>query len=76
MTGNNSTAICSSCKFYLSSEFVLGQCRRYPKQEAVPPKHWCGEFVSIPEVIASIDWSKPVTLAPKRRKVKDAPESN
>jgi hypothetical protein len=72
MTEVDTTESCNCCKFYQASEFVLGQCRRFPKFENTPPKNWCGEFVlsekapSLDEIVRAI--TEPDAKEPKKQR--------
>jgi hypothetical protein len=73
MTEVDTTESCNCCKFYQASEFVLGQCRRYPKFENTPPKNWCGEFVlsekapALDELVKSLTIDPELVPEPKKR---------
>ena len=36
--------ICQSCKYFVTSNAVLGVCKRYPQYVNKHDADWCGEF--------------------------------
>ena len=38
--------ICQSCKYFVTSNAVLGVCKRYPQYVNKHDADWCGEFMA------------------------------
>lgn len=48
--------ICQSCKYFVSSNSVLGVCKRYPQYVNKHDADWCGEFIAKPKEITPEDF--------------------
>lgn len=65
--------ICQSCKYFVTSNAVLGVCKRYPHYVNKHETDWCGEFIVKTSVVISVELEEAaeglmnLSVEPKKR---------
>ncbi len=65
--------ICQSCKYFVTSNAVLGVCKRYPHYVNKHETDWCGEFIIETSVVISVELEEAaeglmnLSVEPKKR---------
>jgi hypothetical protein len=44
MANTKTKDLCNSCRFFISTQSVIGHCHRLPKTIDKSPNSWCGEW--------------------------------